>query len=400
MHSKERLLIVDDDEGTRRSLSLILGKKGYETETAATGREAIEKAQRRFFDVGLLDVRLPDMEGTQLVSPLKGMHPDMAVILVTAFASAETPVQALNEEAWAYITKPLNMDAVLATVREALEKQRLIMESRRLYEAAQRELAERKRAEEERRRLQQELAQAQKMQAVGTLAAGIAHEFNNIHGAIIGFADLTLRTEKLSSSARENLAAIVRSAVRGAELTERLLAFSTARQRHRKTIRLTNVVDEVVTVLQKQMESDGIELAVRHSTKTPRVAGDAALLEQVVMNLIANARHAMLGSQVKKLTLRTGSQMGTAFIRVADTGCGIPRENLPRIFEPFFTTKGSLAGGGAYDGKIHGTGLGLSVCHNIVKSHGGETAFKSHVGKGTTFTVYLPAASRRRPAKS
>jgi two-component system response regulator PilR (NtrC family) len=160
MHSKERLLIVDDDEGTRRSLSLILGKKGYETETAATGREAIEKAQRRFFDVGLLDVRLPDMEGTQLVSPLKGMHPDMAVILVTAFASAETPVQALNEEAWAYITKPLNMDAVLATVREALEKQRLIMENRRLYEAAQRELAERKRAEEERRRLQQELAQA------------------------------------------------------------------------------------------------------------------------------------------------------------------------------------------------------------------------------------------------
>jgi PAS domain S-box-containing protein len=148
MDEKESILIVDDDETTRKILTLIFGKKGYETETAGTGREAIEKAQGRFFNVALLDIRLPDMEGVELLAPLKEMHPDIVVILATGHASLETVVQALNEGASAYITKPLNVDEVLATVRKALEKQRLAMENKRLYQEIQRELAERKWAEE------------------------------------------------------------------------------------------------------------------------------------------------------------------------------------------------------------------------------------------------------------
>ena len=158
MGEKERILIVDDDKSTRRSLSLIFGKKGYETEAVGTGREAIEKAQERFFNLALLDIRLPDVEGIGLLAPLKEMHPDMVVIMVTGYASLETAVRALNEGASAYTTKPLNMDEVLATVEEALEKQRLILENRRLYEAAQRELAERKRAEEALKRRATQLA--------------------------------------------------------------------------------------------------------------------------------------------------------------------------------------------------------------------------------------------------
>ena len=135
MDDKERILIVDDDEGICRSLMLIFETKGYETETARTGKEAIEKAQGRFFNVALLDIRLPDMEGVELLAPLKEMHPDMALILVTGYASLETAVQALNEGASAYITKPLNLDEVLANVREALEKQRLIKEKRQAEES-------------------------------------------------------------------------------------------------------------------------------------------------------------------------------------------------------------------------------------------------------------------------
>jgi len=135
MDDKERILIVDDDEGICRSLMLIFETKGYETETARTGQEAIEKAQGRFFNVALLDIRLPDMEGIELLAPLKEMHPDMALILVTGYASLETAVQALNEGASAYITKPLNLDEVLANVREALEKQRLIKEKRQAEES-------------------------------------------------------------------------------------------------------------------------------------------------------------------------------------------------------------------------------------------------------------------------
>ena len=135
MEDKERILIVDDDEGDCRSLALILGKKGYETETAGTGQEAIKKVEGSFFNVAFLDVGLPDMEGVELLAPLKEMHPDMVVIVVTGYASLQTAVQALHEGASAYITKPLDVDKVLVTVREVLERQRLVEEKRRMEKA-------------------------------------------------------------------------------------------------------------------------------------------------------------------------------------------------------------------------------------------------------------------------
>ena len=148
MEEKTSILIVDDDESARRALTLIFAEKGYESETAGTGRQAIEKARERFFNLALLDIKLPDMEGVELLAPLKEIHPDIVMIMITAYASLETAVRALNAGASAYITKPLNMDEVLATVREALKKQHIVMENRRLYEVAQQELAERKQAEE------------------------------------------------------------------------------------------------------------------------------------------------------------------------------------------------------------------------------------------------------------
>ncbi|MFQ5792942.1 MAG: PAS domain S-box protein, partial [Acidobacteriota bacterium] len=259
-----------------------------------------------------------------------------------------------------------------------------------------RDITERKKAEEEKRLLQEQLAQAQKMEALGTLAGGIAHEYNNILAAVIGYTDLTLQIEGLSSTARRNLETVRNSASRAADLTRSLLTFSRKEVRERKPVNLLSVVDEVLSVTQKEFTSEGIELSVEHSTRVPLVMGDAGMLSSVVMNLVINARHAMLKSPVKKLNIRMGLEKGRAFIRVADTGCGIPNEDLPRVFEPFFTTKGSLAGGKALDGKARGTGLGLSVCHSIIKRHGGEIKVTSQVGKGTTFTVYLPAATKRK----
>jgi len=134
---KERsgsILIIDDDESTCKSLKLILGKKGYKTDIAQTGREAMKKLQGNSFNVALLDIKLPDIEGLKLLKPLKKKHPDMAVILVTAYASVKTATQALNEGAIAYITKPLNIDDMLTKVGETIEKQSLIREKRRMEE--------------------------------------------------------------------------------------------------------------------------------------------------------------------------------------------------------------------------------------------------------------------------
>ncbi len=166
---KESILIVDDDESTLRTLTLIFKGKGYQTETAGTGREALERVRERFFNVVLLDIKLPDMEGVKLLAPLKQMYPDMVLLMVTAHASLETVVQALNEGASAYIAKPLNMDSVLTAVRAALEKQRLVMENKRLYEAAQRELAERKRAEQESKQYSEKL-----QELIGNITKAIA----------------------------------------------------------------------------------------------------------------------------------------------------------------------------------------------------------------------------------
>jgi PAS domain S-box-containing protein len=153
---EESILIVDDDENTCRSLALILRTKGYEIEMAGTGQEAIEKAQGRFFNVALLDIRLPDMDGIDLLAPLKGMHPTMAVIIITGYASLESAVRALNKGVTAYLVKPLNIDELLVAVRGATFQQRLVMENIRLYQEAQRELAERKRADEKIKRAAEE----------------------------------------------------------------------------------------------------------------------------------------------------------------------------------------------------------------------------------------------------
>ncbi len=261
------------------------------------------------------------------------------------------------------------------------------------------DITQREHAEEEKRHLQEQLAHAQKIEALGTLAGGIAHEFNNINAAIIGYVDLSLQSENVPDRIRRNLGIVRGSAVRGADLTRSLLTFSTRDVVRKTPVDLREVVAEVLRVTQNEFTSEGIDLTAQHTARVPQVMGDAGMLASVVMNLVVNARHAMLASKVKKLTIRTGVEKGRPFIMVEDTGCGIAKKNLPRVFDPFFTTKGSLVGGGVYDGKAQGTGLGLSVCHSIIERHGGQIKVKSQVGRGATFTVYFPASSKRKTTR-
>ncbi|MFH0812573.1 MAG: response regulator, partial [Pseudomonadota bacterium] len=143
-----KILVVDDDVDTCEILSDIFQERGYSVITAGTGNEAIDKASQTTFDAALIDIKLPDMDGMELIVALKGMQADMVVVMITGYASIETAVRALSEGVSAYILKPLNMDEVLATVRETLEKRHLVVENRRLLHEIQQELAERKQTEE------------------------------------------------------------------------------------------------------------------------------------------------------------------------------------------------------------------------------------------------------------
>ena len=184
MNEKARILVVDDDESTRKSLALIGRGKRYGVETAGTGQEALKKAWNKDINVALVDLKLPDMEGVNLIAPLKKMHPELAVIMITGFASVETAIQALNKGASAYITKPLNIDELCSKVEEAIEKQRLLAENKRLVLELQRELGERKLAEEERERLLAELSKKTKEleQVIYTTSHDLRSPLVNIQG--------------------------------------------------------------------------------------------------------------------------------------------------------------------------------------------------------------------------
>ena len=259
-------------------------------------------------------------------------------------------------------------------------------------------------------KLKRQVAQATKMQAVGQLAGGVAHDFNNILTAILGHCDLMLMRHTPGDSDYDDIQQIRSNANRAAGLTRQLLAFSRQQTLRPQVLQLPDVVSEVSHLL-KRLLGETVQLALKHGRDLFPVRADPGQLEQVIVNLAVNARDAMAGKGGGTLTIQTYSvkadqvaELGSDILPVADyaalsitdSGTGITPSILGKVFEPFFTTKEV--------GK--GTGLGLSTVYGIVKQSGGYIFADSKVGEGTCFTIYLPAheaevrASRaRRPAK-
>ena len=245
-------------------------------------------------------------------------------------------------------------------------------------------------------RLKRQVAQATKMQAVGQLAGGVAHDFNNVLTAILGICDLMLLRHTPGDSDYDDIQQIRANSNRAASLTRQLLAFSRQQTLRPEVLQLPDVLSDVSHLL-KRLIGEKIQLVVKHDRDLGPVRADPTQLEQVIVNLAVNARDAMQmrGDGSGKLTMAT-RKVSAADVRamrsaimpqtdytaliVEDTGCGIAPDHLGKIFEPFFTTKET--------GK--GTGLGLSTVYGIVKQSGGFIFADSEVGRGTKFTVYLP----------
>lgn len=230
-------------------------------------------------------------------------------------------------------------------------------------------------------RLQQELMQQEKMAAIGMLAGGIAHEINNPLGGILAFTQLMIRDCDEGHAMKGDLQEIERAAVRCKKIVSDLLDFSRlSRPKDRQALDVNPLLERLFPFLKMEFKSWNIELIAELDPSIPKVFGSANQLQQVFLNLITNACHAM--PKGGKLIVRTSLKAdgSTVIIHVVDTGVGIPKANLNKIFDPFFTTK--------EPGK--GTGLGLSVSYRIVKEHKGTIVVDSVEGKGTTFTVSLP----------
>ena len=247
----------------------------------------------------------------------------------------------------------------------------------------------------DRQRTQAQLRQAQRIQSLGTLAGGIAHDFNNVLAAVGGNAELAAHALPTGHPAHKHLRRIGQATGRAADLVKRILAFSRQQEPRRATIGLQPVVNEVLKLLDATLPAT-IQIRTRFDADAPSVLVDSSQIHQVLMNLGTNAAHAMRErGGLLDVCLETVALDSTAAtiapelhegryvkLSVSDTGSGMDRATLEHIFEPFYTTK---APG-------HGTGLGLSVVHGIMKSHDAAITVDSQVGLGTTFHLYFPAA--------
>jgi signal transduction histidine kinase len=231
--------------------------------------------------------------------------------------------------------------------------------------------------------LRQQLMQAQRMSSVGALASSVAHEFNNILTTIINYAKMALRPQKDEASRVQAIEKILKGSQRAATIINSMLGFARNTASHREMTDLVELVEEVLILAEKDLSKHRIQLEKKY-VGNPQAPVIPAQIEQVLLNLIINARQAMPRGGRLVIEVVNNSRTQMAEIRMTDSGVGIPPDRLRLIFEPFYTTKEPDENGHG------GTGLGLSVCRQIIDQHQGRIRVESLVGKGSTFTIKLP----------
>ena len=342
-----------------------------------TEPDFIQGLQGGGIDLVLADYSLPNFDGMSALAIVREYFPDIPFIFVSGTLGEETAIDTLKNGATDYVLKQ-RLSRLVPAVKRALSE----VEER----------TARKQADEQRAQLEGQLRHAQKMEAIGTLAGGIAHDFNNILNVIMGYGAFVMDGLGMDSPLRTQMNEVLAAAEKAAHLTGRLLLFSRKEAPDVKAVNVNELIVGIQKMLQRIIGED-IELSMKIADKCLPVMADSAQIEQVLMNLVTNARDAMPSGG--KLTIAAGiEEIGNAFISaygygqpgmyaritVSDTGCGMDSEVRKKIFEPFFTTK-----------EIgRGTGLGLAISYGIVKQHGGYIDVSSQVGKGADFRLYLP----------
>ena len=489
------VLVIEDDSHLLRSLRDILGRRGYKPLTAQSAREGLALVEQELPAVALVDLKLPDMDGVEVIDRLAALSQLTQTIVLTGNATIESALHALRQRTYDYLVKPVPPEKLLTTIdragerwqrrraeealRQSEERAQLLLEHisdvvmvvddalvfryvspsvRRLLDYLPNELVGRRcldvvhpedagatetflrgalrragpmqahqlrvrprnadwrlleigvtslagrmdmggvlltgRDITERWRMEQALQQVQRMDSIGHLAGGVAHDFNNILTAILGFSEILLDDTPPGSDSRLDLEAIQKAAQHGASLSRQLLAFSRRQMLDLKILDLAEVVRDFERMIGRVL-GEHIRWSAPADAGLWHVKADRGQLEQVLMNLAVNARDAMpdggtLTIETRNATMPDGTPGRTqaapgAYVRlsVRDTGVGMDADTQARIFEPFFTTK---APG-------RGTGLGLATVYGIVKQSGGVIDVESEPGQGATFHIFLPAVA-------
>lgn len=384
-----RVLVIEDSESDAKLVLAELRRSGHVIEAQRVQDEQGLRAAllEHSWDVALSDWSMPAFDALLALSLVRELTLDLPFIIVSGTVGEDMAVEAMRAGANDYVLKDRLTRLVPAVAREIRERG-----LRAAHRAAEKAL----------RRSEEQLRQAMKMEAIGRLAAGVAHDFNNILSVILGYCELLLAQLAESEPIRREIAEIDAAAVRAAELTRQLLLFSRQHVAEPVTLDLNELLATLDKMLYRIVGED-VELTLCTTEEKCEVRADRGSLEQVIVNLVVNARDAM--PRGGKLTIETcheqldqeyarthfGVKPG-AYVRlsISDTGVGMSKDTLQHIFEPFFTTKD----------KNKGTGLGLSTALGVVQQCEGSIWVYSELGVGTTFKIHLPTATGQAPVRS
>ncbi len=382
-----KILIVEDNSDDADLALAALGRAGFEPDWQRVETEAayLEKLNGGL-DLVLSDYQMPAFNGLRALELLKQSGLEIPFILVSGTIGEETAVEAMRQGATDYLLKD-RLTRLGAAVTHALEESRLRRERAKTAEAL-------RAAHAELGQLQEQIFRAQRVEAIGTLAGGIAHDLNNILAPVL-MAPALLREYARSDHERRLLDLIEQGALRGSNVVRQLLAFSRGTGGERVSVDLRHLLNEMIGIMRETFPR---EIVIKYAAQTGLrpVSGDPTQIHQVIMNLCVNARDAMpaggtlsLGARNVELSsadvqIHASAKPGLhVALSVTDTGDGIAPAIVDRIFDPFFTTKAPTKG----------TGLGLSTVLGIIRGHHGFVTVTSELGSGTTFAIYLPAAA-------
>ena len=392
-----RALVVEDDYWAGEMIKSLLQEAGFVVVgKAASGGEAIEMLENLRGssdqpDVVLMDIEMPGVNGIEATRRIQTQCPTPVVIL-TAYETDDLIAQASEAGAGAYLVKPPDISEVKRAVSVAIARfddmMALYQSNRRLEET----LAELRAA-------QKQLVRHERLAAVGQLAAGIAHEYNNLMASVILHSDMMLIDVDLPPQVRERVAVVRRQGEQAAFLTQQILDFGRKTILRMQKVDLGSLLQEVALTVEHALPGT-IQLHQDFVADQIVIHADPDRVRQAILNLVDNAREAMpeggdLRLALDRMHVETGEAAplpkmepgNWARLSVADTGVGIPPDVLAHIFEPFFTTRAPL-----------GSGMGLAQVYGIVRQHRGHIDVQTEVGQGSTFALYFPASTLAKPA--
>lgn len=394
---KASILVVDDKPNNLRLLSTILSEQGYIVRPLREGRMVMPSVLNMPPDLILLDIRMPEIDGYEVCQQLKASEQtcDIPVIFISALQDVAEKVKGFSLGAVDFITKPFNDEEVLARVKTHITLQYLRRNLQEQNVLLEQEINERKRAEAEREKLQLRVQQSKKMETLGKLTSGVAHNFNNMLAAMLGYCELARERVSLKGDDKtvQYLDTLSQTGQHAVELVEKMLAYSHGvKHSPAQTLNIHALIDDIVKEL-NSVVPDTITIQTKIQVEEIKIPIDAVNVQEIIMNLCINANDAIdgtgkitIGVSMLENTSGTCSSCYQEYsgnyidLFVSDSGSGMEAEIISRIFDPYFTNK-----------KFgESLGLGLSIVHGMVHSTGGHIKVETEPGKGSTFHLLFP----------